>query len=451
MRRILLFVCTLFLSTFLLAQEQTEENLETIEIHAYIQQAQIPQYAPIDCPQMPEKVADDILASEVLGTIMYELINFWGHDPIEGTAGGYSDKEAVFWKIIKSNGDDYEVIMKTQSVLIGKKVYAQMEEQQAQECFQWGLVFSNEEVEVLVEAEEDELVIADDFSSTPTSYEQYDPYATENYELKNTQNFADNDAYAVKEDRYSDPTLFDDTYRDFDQPNNSLATNNPVESYDGNADYQRREDYNDARRAFSAMMPAASTEITLPLDFFTSIETIGEVERLIANSLEARGYSNKGYFEFDNGFMIATQMEAINSNGTSKNNQYRWPSRIVFNQSLSFTNYLSSLFVPERGKYRMFVFYVEAAPNRVYTDFDEIDYSVASQRSFYDKDRSPLPDGIANLPYRHKNGLDSNVKVLVYETQTGGGERRPNLLLASSMSAREHLMKSGLWNMFSNR
>ncbi|MEL6719238.1 MAG: hypothetical protein AAFP82_11020, partial [Bacteroidota bacterium] len=199
------------------------------------------------------------------------------------------------------------------------------------------------------------------------------------------------------------------------------------------------------------MMPAPSTEITLPLDFFTSIETIGEVERMISSSLDARGYSNKGYFEFDNGFMIATQMESINSNGTSKNNQYRWPSRIVFNQSLSFTNYLSSLFVPERGKYRMFVFYVEAAPNRIYTDFDEIDYSVASQRSFYDKDRSPLPDRIANLPYRHKNGLDSNVKVLVYETQTGGGERRPNLLLASSMSAREHLMKSGLWNMFSTR
>ncbi|MEL6944282.1 MAG: hypothetical protein AAFO82_16595, partial [Bacteroidota bacterium] len=139
MRRILLLGCTLFLSTFLWAQEQAEDDLQTIEIHAYIQQAQIPQYAPIDCPQMSEQVADDILASDVLGTIMYELINFWGHEPIEGTAGGYSDKEAVFWKIIKSNGEDYEVIMKTQSILIGKKVYAQMEEQQLQECFQWGL------------------------------------------------------------------------------------------------------------------------------------------------------------------------------------------------------------------------------------------------------------------------------------------------------------------------
>ncbi|MEM0995368.1 MAG: hypothetical protein AAGI49_20210 [Bacteroidota bacterium] len=431
---------------------QQGELLETIEVHAYIQQDQLPQYAPVGCPALEEKVEDDILAERVISTLMYELINFWGEETVEGAEGGFNDRDAVFWKIIKSNQEDFEVILKTEDIKLGKKVYAQLEEQQVQTCFNWGLVFSNEEVTVMEEDETEALVIAEDFDA-PTAYERYDPYQADYIRnaanAPNTDEFNDNEApESVAYDTYSDPFL------EYDIPDSNMAlgeaeTTSP-DSYDTES-YGRTDNYNAASAAFSAMMPAPSSEIVLPLDFFTSIETLGEVERLLTNALDARGYTNKGYFEFDNGFMIATQLEAINSNDTPKAAQYRWPSRVVFNQSLSFSNYMSSLFLPDRSKYRMFVFYVEAAPDRIYSDFDEIDYSVSSRTNVNDGRRSRLPNEIAQLPYRHKNNMDSNVKVLVYESQTGANERKPRLLAANTSSAREHLMKAGLWSLFERR
>ncbi|MEM9886462.1 MAG: hypothetical protein AAF849_11275 [Bacteroidota bacterium] len=430
---------------------QQGKMLETIEIRAYIQQEQLPQYSPVNCPSLSQKVEDDLMAERVISTLMYELINFWGDETVEGAEGGFNEREAVFWKIVKSNREDFEVILKTEDIRLGKRVYAQLEEQQNQTCFNWGLVFSNEEMTVLEEEDTEELVIADDFN-TPNSYEEYDPYEETFSRLGTSTSNPDAAAYntydgietPAKAEDYNDPFFA------YNTSTNTSARDNQMDSYEEGS-YGRVDNYNSASAAFSAMMPAPSTEIVLPLDFFTSIETLGEVERVIANTLDARGYTNKGYFEFDNGFMIATQLEAVNNNDTPKAAQYRWPSRVVFNQSLSFSNYMSSLFLPDRSKYRMFVFYVEAAPDRIYTDFDEIDYSVSSRTNVNDSRRSPLPDNIAQLPYRHKNNMDSNVKVLVYEAQTGANERKPRLLSSNKTSAREHLVKAGLWNLFERR
>lgn len=424
-------------SGFAFGQSEVEELLESIEVRAYIQQDQLPQFTPTDCPTLEERTEDDVLALRVLSTLMYELIHFWGDEFIAGAESGLDTDDVVYWRIVQSKDGDFEVILKTENIRLGKLVYQHLETQQAQTCFNWGLVFSNEEVVVLEEDNTEEIVINDDFD-TPSSYERYDPY---------------NDAYTFSEFAVEENPMATDDLAISDFPTSTT-------SYEYGTDMQTTElnSYSDVpatnpsrTAAFSTMMPAPSDEVTLPPDFFSGMETLGEVERKLANTLEAKGFVNKGYFEFDNGFMIATQMEAMNSSGTSKAAQYRFPSRIVFNQSLSFQNYMNSLFLPERSSYRMFVFYVEAAPNRAFTDIDEIDYSVANRSNIADGNRSPLPESIARLPYRHKSNFDSNVKVLVYESQTGPNDRRPSLLANSSLSGREHLVRSGLWNWLQER
>lgn len=430
-----LFVCC---HTVAFAQE---ELLANIEIRAYIDQQSLPQYTPNDCPALEELIEDDQLATRVVSTLMYELINFWGNESSEGAESVDNSEDVVYWKVIKTDNDNYEAVLKTENIRLGKRIYQHLEVQQEQNCFNWALVFSNEEIAAVEESDEAELVVERDFEK-PDAYDVYDPYVGA-YISEFGNPDAPNDL-AIAEEQRLPSTTFEFGGRD-------MNVETAPDSYSNTNNYNNRLAVSNRAPAFSSMMPAASTELNLPSDFFSGLETVGDVERRIASVLETRGYANKGYFEFDNGFMIATQMEGIASSGAPKAAQYRFPSRIVFNQSLTFQNYMNSLFLPERSKYRMFVFYVEAAPDRAYRDFNEIDYSVADSRNFGNNRRSPLPDNIANLPYRHKSNFDANVKVLVYEAQTGANNRRPSVLSNPTLSAREHLVRSGLWNWFEER
>ncbi|NJK83452.1 MAG: hypothetical protein HC912_06150 [Saprospiraceae bacterium] len=144
--------------------------------------------------------------------------------------------------------------------------------------------------------------------------------------------------------------------------------------------------------------------------------------------------------------MIATQLEHFNSNGTSKAAQYRYPSGITFNQSLSFQNYVSSLFLSEVGLYRMFVFYVEAAPRQAYGN--ELDYNLSSTQKVQNTKTGLRSETLIVQPYRHKSVYDSNVTLMVYEFQVKANERRPTLLSVGTLSAQDHLVRSGLWEVF---
>ncbi len=404
---------------------------ENIEIRAYIQKEQIPKYVPLDCPILKQQVQDDVLALRAMNTIMYELINFWGEDDLEG-AEVYSDGSTVNWKIVKSGNNSFEVIAFTKSIRLGQKVYNIMETQTEQACFEWSLVISNEEVVVL-----DDTPIKS-FMEENIAYERFDPYAEE-YTTKPQPP-------AVNSTRYDDdfpiyePIILSRT--------NTVAMREPdtKRTTETITNSSNTDTYNSGSSSeFSAMLPSASAQLTLPADLFKSIQSMGEVERIIVNALDKKGYNNKGYFEFENGFMIATQLEHFNSNGTSKAAQYRYPSGITFNQSLSFQNYVSSLFLSEVGLYRMFVFYVEAAPRQTYGDMD---YSLSRTQMVQSERTGLRSETLINKPYRHKSIYDSNVTVMVYEFQVKPNERRPTLLSVSTLTTQDHLTRSGLWEAF---
>ncbi len=404
-------------------------QVENIEIRAYIQKEQIPKYVPLDCPILKQQVQDDVLALRAVNTIMYELINFWGEDDLEG-AEVYSDGSTMNWKIAKAGNNSFEVVAVTKSIRLGQKMYNIMETQAEQECFEWSLVISNEEVVVLDDTP------MKSFAEEDIAYQRFDPYAEE-YTVKPeppaVNNTRDKDDFLAYE-----PITLSRT--------NTVAMREPEIKRTETITNDNTGTYNSNRRSeFSAMLPNPSAQLTLPADLFKSIQSLGEVERLIVNALDKKGYDNKGYFEFENGFMIATQLEHFNSNGTSKAAQYRYPSGITFNQSLSFQNYVSSLFLSEVGLYRMFVFYVEAAPRQTYGDMD---YSLSRTQMVQSESTGLRSEALINKPYRHKSIYDSNVTVMVYEFQVKPNERRPVLLSVSSLTTQDHLTRSGLWDAF---
>lgn len=414
------------------------QALEKLELRAYILTDDIPKYMPVDCPIVNEQVQDDITALRILNTVTYELIHFYGTENLAGSEG-YDDSSIVDWEIIYAGKSGFEVVLKTKAIRLGQKIYSFMEAQQSQECLNWGLVISNEEVVVLEEGSspiEDQEVESYEFTNT---YEQYDPYE-EDYATP-----------AIRTNSYEDPIDYNPVPRRDEGFRNTLTNNyNPI---DRNSDIVERPiaTTTSDRSDFNAVLPEPSDQLNLPTNFFRSLQSLGDAEQIISSVLSANGYSNKGYFEFDNGFMIATQLEHFNSNGTSKRGQYRYPSRVTFNQSLSFQNYLNTLYLPERGKFRMFVFYVEGAPKQTYSDFNEIDYSLSASSSTQKNRADAISEQLANKPYRHKNNFDSNVTVMVYECQTRDNERRPTLLEVSSINAKDHLVRSGLWESFNQR
>ena len=412
-----------------LPAQQAQEDPAYFEIHAFVQKTGVPNYVPLDCPVLEEEIEADELASKVIGTVMYELVNYWQEDS-EG-AEGYQENSVVGWKIVKSL-DNFEVIIQTQNQRVGNRIYVHLEAQETQNCMDWDLVFSNMEIENIDRpAESSSLIALENTERTYQRYE-YDPYNEDRISMPN-------------ENTQSSTTLLRPADYALEEESNLLNVPNFTEVVE-----EENIVSSSAKERFSALLPVASSELNLPASFFSGSQTLGDVERMINNALEAQGYASRGYFEFENGFMIATQMEHINGNGTSKALEYRYPSKITFNQSLSFENYINSLYMPESGLFRMFVFYVEAAPNEYYSDFNEIDYDLATS-SKTSSQLNNLPPRLANLPYRSKNMEESNITVLVYECQTLENERRPKLLTVNTFSAFEHLTKSKLWSLFAER
>jgi len=397
------------------------------EIKMYVNNAKIPKDEPFDCPLLEQQVDSDQWAYTLTSRVIYELITFSSVDETREGAEGNSEENLVGWKIINNSNTFFEVVIQTKNFKLGKRISEHFELQSTQGCMTWDLIINSSEIEAF----EEQTITKATEQPNNNNYEieRTDPYAIE--ETGNMEEKNPNDSQP------SYPTSY------------GLVESNPLFGIEDNIEVENQEAVvvTNTRERFSALLPPASSELNLPASFFTRAETLGDVEKIINNTLDAQGYSNRGYFEFDKGFMIATQMEHINSNGTSKAVEYRYPTRITFNQSLSFENYLSSLYMPESGLFRMFVFYIEAMPKDYYSDFNEIDYRL-NANSQISTNVNRLPEYLANLPYRSRNVEESNITVLVYECQTSSGERRPKLLTNNTFTAREHLVKSRLWNLF---
>jgi HEAT repeat protein len=178
--------------------------------------------------------------------------------------------------------------------------------------------------------------------------------------------------------------------------------------------------------------PRFSAHDLLPPSFLGSNRAaLADVYRRLASALQATGFEECGVFEAPGGFALVTQVERIREDGSSAPRQ-RWSGGKA--RPLDLFDYLGRLFLQRPGEFRLIAFLV--------TTEDDLGrgatLSEAEARVLFLAGARSLPPRIGRLP------LDSrSCHVLIYHFERQHGAAV--VLYPSSLPAREHLRKAGLW------
>lgn len=187
--------------------------------------------------------------------------------------------------------------------------------------------------------------------------------------------------------------------------------------------------------------PASATEV-LPNAMFEKsapLKTLGDLNNALLRGLQSTGYFEKSYYAVPDGYVLATRLEQISEDGTSKASPARWSAAAPRVEHFSISDYLRALLTANPGFYRVVVFVVTDVP---FTESGK-PASVADAQKWLTGGANVLPISIANASF----GTNTVCTALIYEFTRNAGEG-PTQLLPSPLDAHTHLIKSGLWNAF---
>ncbi len=175
-----------------------------------------------------------------------------------------------------------------------------------------------------------------------------------------------------------------------------------------------------------------SAKATMPEDLLNTekYQALGDVDALLKKVLDHCGYDEHSYFYYPNGFVLVTQMEQINEDGSSKDTPSRW-SNTVDAEEWSLWNYLKALFTAHPSYYRVFAFVVTDQPIK-------IEESVNRNQFVTNTLINKLPKELKELPLTP----DHSVTVLVYEFQRLSSQEGVSLNSRSKLTGKMHLRSS---------
>lgn len=185
--------------------------------------------------------------------------------------------------------------------------------------------------------------------------------------------------------------------------------------------------------------PRASSSAEVPSKYLRTLgetTSLREVERRLVAALQERGYSDKSYYAVPKGFVLVTRIEQFEEDGASKRPPNRWLTDVEAERPNSFGEWLSGLFIPRRGFFRIIVFIVMSEPFGQSTrtvSRDEAELWVSSGLN-------RLAHTIGRLPFTDQY----ECTVLIYEfEQVGAGYATPKV--PGRFTGQTHLDRSGLW------
>lgn len=163
---------------------------------------------------------------------------------------------------------------------------------------------------------------------------------------------------------------------------------------------------------------------------------LGDIDRLLSNSLFQSGYIEKSYYLVPEGFAIVTQMEQTFPDGRPRIGTERWSVQAAPRvEEWSLAAYLRALLTAPEGYYRVIALIV--TPVR----FTEASASITGQQGI------ALVRGGSNRPPDEieRQPVDPDVvcTALIYEFQRRQG--MPDVLVPGRLDAMTHLRQSGLW------
>lgn len=187
--------------------------------------------------------------------------------------------------------------------------------------------------------------------------------------------------------------------------------------------------------------PGASATTEIPRHFFSSqpsdVLRLRDVKGALQAALESCGYYEKSYYSVPDGFAMATRLEQINRDGTSKEPPDRWAVEVQRLRKFSLKAYLVALFTANPGYYRIIVFIVTSYP------FSQTDIRVSREEAidWMGRGFNDLPDSIGQLEYSE----EYTCTALIYEFEQPNPGEPNELKIPSNLQGRTHLEKANLW------
>ncbi|GJM32075.1 MAG: hypothetical protein DHS20C18_10760 [Saprospiraceae bacterium] len=175
-----------------------------------------------------------------------------------------------------------------------------------------------------------------------------------------------------------------------------------------------------------------------PIQGFTNCKTIKDIDQLLVRMLNTLGYEQKSYYYAPNGFAMLTSLEQIDRSGKPLLGVERWqdyPSVTGFD---GIFDYLSSLVLPKKGYFRLFVFLVS-------------DQNVDSQNGKLNAGdaKAWLREGGFWLPASIGDKLltdNHRFSILIYEFEAPETTKKMKECCESLFTIKDHLNTSGIGN-----
>jgi hypothetical protein len=187
---------------------------------------------------------------------------------------------------------------------------------------------------------------------------------------------------------------------------------------------------------FPVPYPVPSALYVLNSASILNARYFSEVDAVLKAGLDKCNYDERSYYYIPHGFALVTQMEQINSGGTSLDPPDRWNSKIA-NDINNPWDYIKALFTTTKGYYRVLVFL-----------FTDINLSSNNDLATESDARKWLNNGFSDLPIELKNKTFTNnyrCTLLVYHYEKLPGSEA-KMLIPSDLSGRKHFINSTLAN-----
>lgn len=196
--------------------------------------------------------------------------------------------------------------------------------------------------------------------------------------------------------------------------------------------------------SFTWPPPPQYTSHVLPKNLYDPkvAPTLGHIDNIICNALDARGYSQRSYFCVPNGFAMVTQLEQFNKTGTSKGEESRWVDYPVQENFDGFWDYMKALVLPTVGYFRVFVFVVT---DKTFSQPLGKNIPVKEAEGWIGRGGRWLPEVVGNI---HTTN-NYRVTVLVYEFEATQAKKIAKQKHPCLLTGQKHLETSGLLNAIS--
>ena len=188
--------------------------------------------------------------------------------------------------------------------------------------------------------------------------------------------------------------------------------------------------------------PPSSASSEIPTEFLRepAVETLylHDVEKKILDALNSAGYYEKKYFSVPGGFAMATRLEQINYDGTSKEGRQRWQTKVSSLQKFNFKQYINALFKANKGLFRIIVFIITPHP------FSQTGLKVRQEEAigWLSAGLNVLPSSIGNIEY----SKNCNCHALIYEFEKLSHDKSAKPVVPGYLEGRTHLEKAKLWS-----